>query len=73
MLLADTLKKACQFFPRKEAIICGNRRWTYEEFFRTPEPLLGLPERDGGSKKATGLPSCIPTVTVFWRFITPLR
>jgi acyl-CoA synthetase (AMP-forming)/AMP-acid ligase II len=33
MLLADTLRKACQFFPRKEAIICGNRRWTYEEFF----------------------------------------
>jgi fatty-acyl-CoA synthase len=34
MLLADTLRKACQFFPRKEAIICGNRRWTYEEFFQ---------------------------------------
>jgi len=33
MLLAGTLKKTCQFFPRKEAIICGNRRWTYEEFF----------------------------------------
>jgi fatty-acyl-CoA synthase len=33
MLLADTLKKACQFFPRKEAIVCGGRRWTYGEFF----------------------------------------
>ena len=32
MLLADTLKKACSSFPA-EAIICGNRRWTYEEFF----------------------------------------
>lgn len=34
MLLADTLRKACQFFPRKVAIICGNRRWTYEEFYQ---------------------------------------
>lgn len=33
MLLTDTLKKACQFFSHKEAIICGSRRWTYEEFF----------------------------------------
>ena len=33
MLLANTLKKACKFFPRKEAIVCGDRRWTYEEFF----------------------------------------
>jgi fatty-acyl-CoA synthase len=32
MLLSDTLRKACQFFPHKEAIVCGNRRWTYEEF-----------------------------------------
>ncbi len=33
MLLSDTLKKACQFFPHKEAIICGSRRLTYEAFF----------------------------------------
>ncbi|MCL5807216.1 MAG: long-chain-fatty-acid--CoA ligase [Deltaproteobacteria bacterium] len=33
MLLIDTLKKAYQFFPRKEAIVCGGRRWTYGEFF----------------------------------------
>src|SRR3989339_182871 len=33
MLLANTLKKACKFFPRKEAIVCCNHRWTYEEFF----------------------------------------
>ncbi len=32
MLLADSLRKAHQFFPRKEAIVCGGRRWTYEEF-----------------------------------------
>jgi fatty-acyl-CoA synthase len=34
MLLADTLRKVCQFFPHKEAIVCGNRRWTYQEFFQ---------------------------------------
>lgn len=33
MLLADTLKKAYQFFPEKKAIVCGGRRWTYGEFF----------------------------------------
>lgn len=33
MLLADTLKKAYQFFPEKKAIVCGGRRWTYSEFF----------------------------------------
>jgi acyl-CoA synthetase (AMP-forming)/AMP-acid ligase II len=33
MVLADTLKKACQFFPEKMAIVCGGRRWTYREFF----------------------------------------
>ncbi len=33
MLLIDTLKKAYQFFPHKEAIVCGGRRWTYGEFY----------------------------------------
>ncbi|MBM4313083.1 MAG: AMP-binding protein, partial [Deltaproteobacteria bacterium] len=33
MILADTLMKAYRFFPEKEAIICGGRRWTYGEFF----------------------------------------
>jgi fatty-acyl-CoA synthase len=33
MLLVDTLKKAYRFFPHKKAIVCGGRRWTYEEFF----------------------------------------
>ena len=32
MLLAETLKKAYQFFPQKQAIVCGGRRWTYGEF-----------------------------------------
>ena len=33
MLLAETLKKAYQFFPQKQAIVCGGRRWTYGEFY----------------------------------------
>jgi fatty-acyl-CoA synthase len=33
MLLADTLRKAYRFFPRKKAIVCGDRRWTYGEFY----------------------------------------
>ena len=33
MLLADTLKKAYRLFPQKEAVVCGDRRWTYREFF----------------------------------------
>jgi len=33
LLLTDTLKKACKLFPHKEAVLCGSRRFTYEEFF----------------------------------------
>src|SRR4030043_1421109 len=32
MILAETLKKASKFFPQKQAIICGGKRWTYREF-----------------------------------------
>jgi len=32
MVLSEILKKASKFFPKKEAIICGGKRWTYEEF-----------------------------------------
>jgi fatty-acyl-CoA synthase len=34
MILTDSLRKAYRFFPQKSAIICGDRRWTYGEFFR---------------------------------------
>src|SRR4030042_5680729 len=33
MILPDTLKKAVKLFPTKKAIVCGGRRWTYQEFF----------------------------------------
>ncbi len=32
MILADTLRKALKLFPGKQAIVCGERRWTYQEF-----------------------------------------
>jgi len=33
MILTETLKKAHKFFPNKQAIVCGGKRWTYGEFF----------------------------------------
>ncbi len=33
MILTETLKKANKFFPDKQAIVCGGKRWTYGEFF----------------------------------------
>jgi acyl-CoA synthetase (AMP-forming)/AMP-acid ligase II len=33
MILTETLKKACRFFPRKQAIVCGGKRWTFQEFY----------------------------------------
>ncbi len=32
MILTRTLKKALKLFPHKQAIVCGGKRWTYEEF-----------------------------------------
>ena len=32
MILTHTLRKALKLFPRKQAIVCGAKRWTYEEF-----------------------------------------
>ena len=33
MILPETLRKAVKFFPRKQAIVCGGKQWTYQEFF----------------------------------------
>lgn len=32
MVLTETLTKALKLFPRKQAIVCGGKRWTYQEF-----------------------------------------
>src|SRR4030042_1981589 len=33
MILTESLQKAVKFFPAKSAIVCGNRRWSYGEFY----------------------------------------
>ncbi|MGZ3524222.1 MAG: fatty acid--CoA ligase [Thermodesulfobacteriota bacterium] len=33
MILPQTLMKGFKLFPRKQAIVCGGKRWTYEEFY----------------------------------------
>ena len=33
MILGDTLNKAYKFYSSKRAIICGDHRWTYGQFF----------------------------------------
>lgn len=32
MVLTETLAKALKLFPQKQAIVCGKKRWTYQEF-----------------------------------------
>jgi fatty-acyl-CoA synthase len=34
MILPDTLRKALKSYPQKQAIVCGERRWTYQEFYK---------------------------------------
>ena len=61
MTLIETLKKAQKFFPQKQAIVCGERRWTYQEFYDRMGRLsirlkdLGVEKDD---KVAILLPNC---------------
>jgi len=32
MVLTETLRKAQKLFPQKQAIVCGGKHWTYQEF-----------------------------------------
>jgi acyl-CoA synthetase (AMP-forming)/AMP-acid ligase II len=32
MILTETLTKALKLFPQKEAIVCGEKRWNYQDF-----------------------------------------
>jgi fatty-acyl-CoA synthase len=69
MLLIDTLRKACQFFPHKEAIVCGNRRWTYLEFYgrlsRFSEYLKGI-GIEKGDRVAILHPNCHCFLEVYY-------
>ena len=33
MILTEPLMKALKFFPQKQAIVCGEKRYTYQEFY----------------------------------------
>lgn len=33
MILTETLVKALKLFPEKHAIVCGKKKWTYQEFY----------------------------------------
>jgi fatty-acyl-CoA synthase len=50
MILTQTLKKAIQFFPKKQAIVCSGKRWTYQEFYDRLN-RLSHSLRDFGVKK----------------------
>jgi acyl-CoA synthetase (AMP-forming)/AMP-acid ligase II len=32
LILTETLRKAIKLFPEKKAIVCGGKRWTYQDF-----------------------------------------
>jgi acyl-CoA synthetase (AMP-forming)/AMP-acid ligase II len=69
MLLADSLKKACKFFPHKEAIVCGSRRWTYEEFFGRLSRFSAYLEAAGiekGDRVAILHPNCHCYLEVYY-------
>jgi len=61
MILSDTLKKASKLYPHKEGVVCGERRFTYQEFsdriFRVAHGLsqLGIKK---GDKVAILHPNC---------------
>jgi len=61
MLLGDSLKKARLFFPEKKAVICGNKSWTYTEFFDRLSSLSFFMESEGikkGDRIAILHPNC---------------
>src|SRR5512135_2202705 len=69
MLLADTLKKAYRLFPRKEAVVCGGRRWTYGEFYRRISRFVNFLQAAGiekGDRVAILHPNCHCFLEVYY-------
>jgi acyl-CoA synthetase (AMP-forming)/AMP-acid ligase II len=61
LILTDSLKKACRFFPQKKAVICGGKSWTYEEFFTRLRRLSVFFKEEGikkGDRIAILHPNC---------------
>jgi acyl-CoA synthetase (AMP-forming)/AMP-acid ligase II len=61
MILTEILRKAIKFYPKKQAIVCGGKRWTYQEFYdrlnRLSRCLTGLGVRKD-DKVAVLHPNC---------------
>ncbi len=61
MIIPETLKKASKLFPYKEGVVCGERRFTYQEFtnrvFRLAHCLTRLGIKKG-DKVAVLHPNC---------------
>ncbi len=61
MILAETLRKAVKLFPGKQAIVCGENRWTYQEFSDRLTRLARYLQYSGvrkGDKVAILHPNC---------------
>ena len=61
MVLAETLTKALKLFPQKQAIVCGGKHWTYQEFCSRIYQLSRCLKRIGlkkGDKAAILHPNC---------------
>lgn len=50
MVIAEFLQKAVRLYPRKEALICGDTRITYQDFYRRTMQLTRLLQRCGVSR-----------------------
>jgi acyl-CoA synthetase (AMP-forming)/AMP-acid ligase II len=61
MILTDSLKKARRFFPKKAAVICGEKIWTYEDFYTRLSSLAAFMKTAGitkGDRIAVLHPNC---------------
>ncbi|MHB8772327.1 MAG: long-chain-fatty-acid--CoA ligase [Syntrophales bacterium] len=69
MLLADTLHKAYHLFPRKQAVVCGGKRWTYAEFYRRISRFVRFLQEAGineGDRVAILHPNCHCVLEVYY-------
>jgi len=69
MVLTETLKKASKLFPQKQAIVCGQKRWTYGEFYERVNRFSNCLKTFGiekDDKVAILLPNCHTFLEVYY-------
>jgi fatty-acyl-CoA synthase len=69
MILTETLRKASKLFPQKQAIVCGGKRWTYQEFHERVNRFSGSLKAFGihkDDKVAILLPNCHAFLEVYY-------